>query len=143
MTINHLSVNISDNRDKQIQDLVHMKGRLMGRISLLESRIVDLESRLTRYQNPNNSGTSSIPPSKDENRPKKMQSLREGSQRKSLWQLSHTGHMLEMKTNPDGITDHIPRFCSCCGHDLSGITAELSSKAGSRSTHYQTGRYPY
>ena len=54
-----------------------MNGKLMGRISLLEFRIVNLESRLCRYQNPKNSGNSSIPPSKDENRPKKMQSLRE------------------------------------------------------------------
>ncbi len=105
-----------------------MNLKLMGRISLLEARIVDLQSQLARYQNPKNSGNSSIPPSKDENRPKKTQSLREDSERKPGGQPGHTGHTLEMNANPDVITDHIPGFCSCCGHDLSGISAGLSSK---------------
>jgi transposase len=117
-----------DNRDNQIQDLINMNLKLMGRISLLESRIVQLENTLARYQNPKNSGNSSIPPSKDENRPKKTQSLREDSDRKPGGQPGHTGHTLEMTANPDVITDHIPCFCSGCGHDLSGISAELSSK---------------
>lgn len=117
-----------DNRDKQIQDLVNMNLQLMGRIRLLESRIVELESLLARYRNPKNSGNSSIPPSKDENRPKKTQSLREDSGRKPGGQPGHTGHTLEMRSEPDQVTDHIPGFCSCCGHDLSGISAELSSK---------------
>lgn len=117
-----------DNRDKQIQDLVNMNLQLMGRIRLLESRIVELESLLARYRNPKNSGNSSIPPSKDENRPKKTQSLREDSGRKPGGQPGHKGHTLEMRSEPDQVTDHIPGFCSCCGHDLSGISAELSSK---------------
>jgi hypothetical protein len=33
-----------------------------------------------------------------------------------------------MKTNTEVITDYIPCFCSGGGHDLSGISAELSSK---------------
>jgi len=108
--------------------LINTNGKLMGRISLLESKIVDLEKELARYRNPKNSRNSSIPPSKDENRPKKTQSLRENSKRKPDGQPGHKGHTLEMKANPDVITDHIPCFCSCCGHDLSGIGAELSSK---------------
>jgi hypothetical protein len=60
-----------DNRDKQIQDLINMNLKLMGRISLLELRIVDLESELARYRNPKNNGNSPVPPSKDENHPKK------------------------------------------------------------------------
>ena len=67
----------------------------MGRISLLEFWIVDPEGRLSRYQNPKNSGSSSIPPSKEENRPKKMQSLREDSRRKSGGLPGHAGHTLE------------------------------------------------
>jgi hypothetical protein len=60
-----------DNRDKQIQDLINMNLKLMGRISLLELRIVDLESELAQHRNPKNSGNSSVPPYKDENHPKK------------------------------------------------------------------------
>jgi len=32
-----------------------------------------------------------------------------------------------MTASPDFVTEHIPGFCRCCGHDLSAISAELSS----------------
>lgn len=89
-----------DIRDKQIQDLVDINLQLMGRIKLLEVRIVDLEGQLARYQNPKSSRNSSVPPSKDENRPKKTQSLREDSGRKASGQLGHEGHTLEMTASP-------------------------------------------
>jgi transposase len=114
--------------DKQIQDLVNMNLRLMQRIGFLEDRVVQLEKELAKYRTPKNSSNSSIPPSKDENRPKKTQSLREESVKKSGGQPGHEGHTLEMRAVPDVITDHIPGFCSCCGEDLSPIGAELSSK---------------
>jgi transposase len=117
-----------DKRDKQIQDLVNINLRLMERIGFLENRVVQLENELAKYRNPKNSGNSSIPPSKDENRPKKTQSLRDASVRKSGGQPGHEGHTLEMRAVPDVITDHIPGFCSGCGEDLSPIAAELSSK---------------
>ena len=82
-----------DNRDKQIQVLVNVNGKLRGRISLLKSRIVQLESEFARFRNPKNSGNSSIPPSKDESRPKKTQSLREDSGRKPGGQPGHCGHI--------------------------------------------------
>lgn len=117
-----------DERDKQIQDLVNMNLGLMERIKFLEIRVVQLEKELAKYRNPKNSVNSSIPPSKDENRPKKTQSLRENSDKKSGGQPGHEGHTLEIRSVPDVITDHIPGFCSCCGEDLSQIAAELSSK---------------
>jgi len=117
-----------DKRDKQIQDLVNINLRLMERIRFLEARVLELEKELSSYRHPKNSRNSSIPPSKDENRPKKTQSLREDSDKKPGGQPGHEGHTLKMSAVPQAITDHIPGFCSCCGHDLSGITAELSSK---------------
>lgn len=117
-----------DKRDKQIQDLVNMNLQLMERIIFLEGRVLELEKELAKYRSPKNSNNSSIPPSKDENRPKKTQSLRENSGKKPGGQPGHEGHTLEMSSVPDAITDHIPGFCSCCGYDLSSITAELSSK---------------
>jgi len=120
-------MNILDNRDKQIQELINANLKLMEEISILKFRVIELENKLARYENPKNSRNSSVPPSKDENRPKKTQSLREKSDRKSGGQPGHKGHTLEMTASPDFVTEHIPGFCRCCGHDLSAISAELSS----------------
>jgi len=38
---------------------------------------IELKERLAKYENPKNSRNSSVPPSKDENRPFKTKSLRE------------------------------------------------------------------
>lgn len=105
-----------------------MNLQLMGRIRFLEARVLELETELAKYRTPKNSNNSSVPPSKDENRPKKTQSLREDSGKKAGGQLGHKGHTLEMSSIPDAITDHIPCVCSSCGHDLSAIAAQLSSK---------------
>jgi len=121
-------IGILDDRDKQFQDLVNINLKLMERIMVLERKVIELEKELARYRIPKNSGNSSVPPSKDENRPKKTQSLREDSERKSGGQPGHKGHTLEMSSKPDVITKHIPGFCSECGCDLSAIPSELSSK---------------
>lgn len=105
-----------------------MNLQLMGRIRLLEARVVELENQLARYQTPKNSRNSSVPPSKDDSRPKKNQSLREDTDRKPGGQPGHKGHTLEMTSSPDIIKDHVPFFCTCCGRDLSTVPAELSSK---------------
>lgn len=44
---------------------------------LLKARIADLEQKLERYVNRKDSNNSSIPPSKDENRPPRTSSLRQ------------------------------------------------------------------
>lgn len=100
----------------------------MERIGFLEKRVIELENKLSKFQNPKNSGNSSVPPSKDENRPKKNQSLRENTGRKPGGQTGHQGHTLEMTLHPDVVENHLPSFCSCCGLDLSAVAAELSSR---------------
>jgi len=116
-----------DKKDRQIPDLITLNLKLKERIVFLEARVAALEKSLARFENPKNSRNSSIPPSKDENRPKKTQSLRENSKRKSGGQPGHKGHTLEISASPDSVIEHIPGFCRCCGNDLSGIPAELSS----------------
>lgn len=116
-----------DKKDKLIQDLITMNRKLMEKIVFLEARVAELEKRLAKFENPKNSRNSSVPPSKDENRPKKTQSLREDSGKKSGGQPGHKGSTLEMNASPDSVIEHIPGFCRCCGKDLSGIPAELSS----------------
>ena len=73
--------------------------QLFAKIKALEERVLVLENvekenvklrkensilreKLSKYENPKNSRNSSIPPSKDENRPLKTKSLREPSDKK-------------------------------------------------------------
>ncbi|KKX46977.1 IS66 family transposase [Sphingobacterium sp. JB170] len=76
-----------------------------------------------------NSGNSSIPPSKDENRPlKKTNSLRNPSGKKPGAQKGHNGSTLLMSTTPDVIEDHEPQFCNCCGLGLGAFQGELLNR---------------
>lgn len=99
--------------------------------SIVEKLLKDntfLCERLSKYENPKNSSNSSIPPSQDENRPLRNQSLREKSGKKVGGQPGHKGSTLAMQVAPDEIYDQIPEFCSCCGKDLSNIAQEFIEK---------------
>ena len=117
-----------DHKDKKIQELTDEVNHLVGYIKTLEKKIESLEDQLTRYQTPKNSRNSSIPPSKDENRPKKNQSLRNKSGRKPGGQSGHKGHNLEFSTTPDETISYTPQYCECCGHNLEEVQAELYQK---------------
>jgi len=91
----------------------------------LERRIIDLEERITKYEYQKNSRNSSIPPSKDENRPVKTSSLREKTGRKPGGQSGHKGVTLQMTATPDEIRDCLPEYCSCCGMELKDIPSEF------------------
>ena len=60
----------------------------------LITRIKGLEAELAIYMNKKNSNNSHTPPSKDENRPMKNQSLREKSDKKAGGQHGHEGKTL-------------------------------------------------
>jgi transposase len=94
----------------------------------LERRIIELEDRITKYENQKNSRNSSIPPSKDENRPKKTNSLREETNRKPGGQPGHKGVTLQMTETPDEIKEYIPSFCNCCGRELKDRPYKLVEK---------------
>lgn len=91
---------------------------LEKRMFFLEKENSELRERLSKYETPKNSRNSSIPPSKDENRPKKNQSLRKATGKKPGGQLGHKGRTLEMTPNPDHIFDLHPDYCSDCGSSL-------------------------
>ena len=97
-------------------------------IKLLKARITDLEQKLERYINRKDSNNSSLPPSKDENRPPRTSSLREKSERKVGSQPGHEGKTLEMTQYPDEVIEHRSCFCPECGKDLSNRPFELSAK---------------
>ncbi len=76
-----------------------------------------LEAKIALLENPKNSSNSSIPPSKDENRPLKNQSLR-GSSGKSIGgQKGHKGSTL-LFSKPTNVFKEVPAFCTVCGSSL-------------------------
>lgn len=95
-------------------------------IKLLKARIIELEKRIEQYEKPRkNSSNSSTPPSKDENRLPRTNSLREKSDRKVGGQPGHEGKTLEMCDHPDEVIEHRACFCPDCGNDLSDRNFEL------------------
>ncbi|HEY0175484.1 MAG TPA: hypothetical protein VGC08_03835 [Pedobacter sp.] len=72
-------------------------------------------------------GNSSIPPSKDENRPQRTSSLRGSRGKSSGGQKGHEGSTLKMSATPDHIIEHQPWFCNCCGLDLEDQQGNLPS----------------
>ena len=88
-------------------------------IDTLNAKVKNLEAEIALLKNKKNSNNSHIPPSKDENRVKKNQSLREKTDRKAGGQLGHEGTTLECSAEIDEFIKHSPFFCNCCGNDLS------------------------
>lgn len=91
-------------------------------IALLKEEVSQLKLR-------KNSSNSSTPPSKDENRPKKNQSLRKASSKKPGGQIGREGKTLEMVASPDVIVSLEPDYCCNCGLSLD---SQLSHKSQSR-----------
>jgi len=109
-------------------ELVKLVYELIARIDRLEQENKTLKEELSYYKNRKNSRNSSIPPSKDENRPSRNKSLRVQSGKKPGGQNGHEGNSLAMTDSPDMIIEHKPCFCQNCGKDISNFPAELVSK---------------
>jgi transposase len=101
---------------------------LEAEVASLKGIINDLLERINRLQNRKNSNNSSIPPSKDENRPRRIKSLREPSGRKPGGQKGHEGSTLQMVDAPDVIIEHKPESCAECGASLSDDKMPLLCK---------------
>lgn len=109
------------NLTAQVEKLVLLVEKLTQTVAKLTKENMELKERLAHYENSKNSRNSSIPPSKDENRPLKTKSLREKSQKRIGGQHGHKGSTLQMSENPDHIIDHLPCYCGKCGSDLSNL----------------------
>lgn len=94
-------------------------------IEVLVAKVASQEAELAIYKNKKNSNNSHVPPSQDQNRPKKNQSLREKTGRKPGGQVGHEGTTLEFNTTIDQVIEHLPNYCNSCGNDLSGVTETL------------------
>jgi len=102
--------------------------QLSDQVHRLQSENTGLRQRLSKYETPKNSSNSSIPPSKDENRPVKNQSLRSQSGKKTGGQPGHKGETLEMTIVPDTFEEYVPEYCTACGNSLGDKTPELESQ---------------
>ena len=100
----------------------------MSIIKSQQEEITQLKERLSKYEIKKNSRNSSIPPSKDENRPKRTNSLREPTGRKPGGQPGHKGTTLKMSETPDEIKEHIPHYCNCCGRSMTDIPYKFVEK---------------
>jgi transposase len=111
-----------------IEDLKRIILMLAQENTLLKARIEVLEREMARYKTKKDSNNSSLPPSKDENRPSRTSSLREKGGRKEGGQPGHDGKTLEMADNPDEIVEHRACFCPECGKDVSSQPFEYYGK---------------
>jgi transposase len=114
--------------EDQISILLAKIDGLMNRINALESEVERLTTRLARYETPKNSRNSSVPPSKDENRPMKTKSLRKSEGKSPGGQKGHEGNTLSMTESPDTIEEHTPGYCNHCGKDISNMESILVSR---------------
>ena len=94
-------------------------------VASLKALVQVLLEEIERLKHPKNSRNSSVPPSKDENRPLKTKSLRDPSGKKPGGQTGHQGNTLKMTDHPDHIVEHKPTYCNHCGNDLSHAKTEL------------------
>jgi transposase len=100
---------------------------LLQTIDRLDAKVAALETELAVYKNKKNSNNSHIPPSQDQNRPKKNQSLRVPTDKKAGGQPGHKGATLECSSQVDEIIKHSPDACSNCGNNLSNHLEVLVS----------------
>ena len=94
--------------------------------------IKDLQKNITQEKPPKNSNNSSIPSSTEiaNPKPKKNQSLRKKSDKKSGGQKGREGVTLKQSNTPDEIVplSYTPTSCKKCGFDLSDVVANLKEK---------------
>ncbi len=101
---------------------------LLEENKLLRERISELEELLRKAMIHINSSNSSKPPSSDISKPKRNQSLRRKSEKKSGGQPGHKGTTLLMSNKPDIVEELNPNYCNDCGKDLEDIEPEFISK---------------
>ena len=114
----HALVALIKNLQQTVKDLEQTVAELVHENSVLKADNSVLQARIHELEHPKNSNNSSVPPSKDENRAKKNQSLRKKSGKKTGGQFGHKGHTLQMVENPDKEINHTPDICAGCGISL-------------------------
>jgi transposase-like protein len=99
-----------------IQMLQEQNNLLKEKINRIEAKLKVLEGQRAK-----NSRNSHKPPSSDNNKPKKTQSLRKKSGKKPGGQVGHKGHTLEISATPDTIITLPVDNCEQCGGGLKSV----------------------
>ena len=95
---------------------------------LLKEKVMELLKIIEKKGVKKDSHNSHNPPSSDKGKPKRNQSLRPKTERKTGGQPGHKGHTLEMKAIPDKIEDLKSNYCGECGEDLTELAHKLLSR---------------
>jgi transposase len=111
---------------KRIIELENENRQLRADLDTLTILVNKLLQEIEQLKHPKNSRNSSIPPSKDENRPLKTKSLRSSTGKLPGGQIGHEGNTLKMTDTPDYIIEHKPTYCNQCGNDVSENPFELA-----------------
>ena len=101
---------------------------LEAEVASLKALVKDLMERIDCLRNRKNSRNSSVPPSKDENRPRKTKSLRTRSGKNSGGQAGHEGSTLQMTDHPHVIIEYKPLVCFKCGNTLLDVDMQLTAR---------------
>ena len=109
-------------------DIQLLLQNLVQKIEQLEARVKSLEAENALLKNKKNSTNSHIPPSQDQNRVKKNQSLREQTNKRVGGQLGHEGNTLEFRSQVDELIKHTPAQCDSCGLHLPSDLEELVNR---------------
>lgn len=113
---------------KRILELEKENSLLKAELASLKALVKELLLEIERLRHPKNSRNSSVPPSKDDNRPFKTKSLRTSEGKLPGGQTGHEGNTLKMTETPDFVIEHKPQYCKHCGKDITGIEAELITR---------------
>jgi transposase len=110
---------------QRILELEKENRQLKADLAVLTSLVHQLLQEIEQLKHPKTSRNSSVPPSKDENRPLKTKSLRGSDGKLPGGQTGHEGNTLKLTDAPDYIVDHKPTYCKLCGKDVSYLQSEL------------------
>lgn len=115
--LSRLLKGVPEETSKAIKALFMIQQLQIDQIAQLKQRIAELEARLDQ-----NSKNSHKPPSSDGlKKPKRTQSLRKKSNRKSGGQPGHKGAKLNRSQDIDQFVFHPVAKCNCCGQDLKDV----------------------
>jgi len=109
-------------------ELKEVHSASLEQIKLLEEKILYLLQQLEKQAVKKDSHNSHNPPSSDKGKPKRNQSLRPKTTRKTGGQTGHKGHTLAQKEQADKEVDLKSSYCNDCGEDLCDLPQELVSK---------------
>jgi transposase len=114
--------------EKENAELRQQNSLLFEQVEQLQSKVEQLLRLLEEKAVKKDSHNSHNPPSQDKGAPKRNQSRRKKSGKKSGGQKGHKGYTLEMREDPESIVILQSDYCSKCGEDLGRVEQSMVSR---------------